>query len=148
MLGSTGSGSALKAGDKPRTRCTVRGVQNDGDRTMEHRLHQRVRIRIAVEITFKGVRTDNLYTRDISSAGVFIETEASSLPLLSLVQVTFDDIANGVQVKPMAMLVVHKSATGVGLMSIKEETAITAIANVPRAHLSTRVHQPRYAHRR
>ncbi|MCB1675859.1 MAG: PilZ domain-containing protein [Halioglobus sp.] len=115
---------------------------------MEHRLHQRVPVRIAAEIVFKGVRTDNLYTRDISGAGVFIETEASALPLLSLVQVRLNDVANGVQVNPMDMLVVHKSDTGVGLMSIRQETAITAIVNIPRAHLPVRAHHARYAHRR
>lgn len=113
---------------------------------MEHRLHNRARIRIGAEITFRGVRIDNLYTRDISTAGVFVELDASSLPLLSLVQVALNDVNNGVQIAPMDMLVIHKSDTGVGLMAVREETGINEIKRAHNVNIPSRVHQSRYAY--
>ena len=94
-----------------------REKKNDGERSMERRLHTRHRAKTTVYITFPGKRGRICKARNLSANGVFIETENLGLRKGQTVELAFAiNLGTVTKIHRRTAVVAHVSRGGTGLM--------------------------------
>ena len=85
--------------------------------SIEHRWSERKPIAMEVCIHHPSAGEVTATTRDISLEGMFVETNATELPINTEVEVSFATLGeNGREQHRVSAYVVHRNEAGVGLM--------------------------------
>jgi len=90
---------------------------------MEHRRSVRHEIELTVGIYHRGTWVGSCQTRDISSGGMFLQTQPESLKRNSLIEITFDRPGDtSTRRYRLPSMVVHGTNGGIGVMFRSQNT--------------------------